>query len=413
AIAAAATAALAAANGTSPHSRGFGSPEPRPTIGTNSGLKAAAAAAFGRDRLQRQAGRKGQALTAPPPPIVPVAAASQRAITVGGNGGGAVAAVVGVGGHGGAKEAVAAAEAPEAVYASGIGRSSCNSAAVEQIALIIRAIVGSLPMPLPGGRKYHIYLESPPAPLPMPALPPPPPLGSGAAGTATAPVSEASSPASGANPGGGPLQPGSAWGPPALGADALSVAPLPLERSVSASSTGGGVCSDTDDRGGVDASSGESSGNGNGSGDNSPHRPSAKTADEASGGTATAGTVIVTAAPAATTGAGPMELSMPPYSWLPFVDIDYAAPFHCLSVAHVVAVFSLMLQEGKIIFLSKRAALLTQVMEAFRSLIFPMTWQSLYVPRLPRALYGCLDAPGGYMLGLHLSEEDMGTCTAD
>jgi DENN (AEX-3) domain len=58
----------------------------------------------------------------------------------------------------------------------------------------------------------------------------------------------------------------------------------------------------------------------------------------------------------------PLELLMPPYPWLPLMDIDFGAPFRCLSVPCVLAVFCLMLQEAKILFISSRAELLTQVL---------------------------------------------------
>jgi DENN (AEX-3) domain len=46
-------------------------------------------------------------------------------------------------------------------------------------------------------------------------------------------------------------------------------------------------------------------------------------------------------------------------------------------------------------------------METFRSLLFPFDWQSLYVPILPAALTGCLEAPGGYMIGMAVTAADM------
>ncbi|CAN0181854.1 unnamed protein product, partial [Phaeothamnion confervicola] len=100
----------------------------------------------------------------------------------------------------------------------------------------------------------------------------------------------------------------------------------------------------------------------------------------------------------------PLNLHMPPYAWLPLMDIDFSAPFRCLSIESVLSIFSLLLQEAKLIFLSSRAELLTQVMEAMRSLIFPLDWQSVYVPRLPYALSGCLECPGGFMIGMHLTK---------
>ncbi|CAM9114779.1 unnamed protein product [Choristocarpus tenellus] len=103
----------------------------------------------------------------------------------------------------------------------------------------------------------------------------------------------------------------------------------------------------------------------------------------------------------------PITLLMPPDPWLPLMDIDFSAPFRCLSVHSVLTVFALMLQEAKIIFLSSRAELLTQVMEALRSLLFPMEWQSVYVPQLPYALAGCLECPGGFMIGMRLTKVEL------
>ncbi|CAM9232899.1 unnamed protein product [Chrysoparadoxa australica] len=108
----------------------------------------------------------------------------------------------------------------------------------------------------------------------------------------------------------------------------------------------------------------------------------------------------------------PLNLYMPAYPWLPLMDIDFSAPFRCLSVANVLALFSLMLQESKILFLSSRAELLTQVMEAMRSLLFPLEWQSVYIPRLPYSLSGCLECPGGFMIGMHFSAEELSEGTA-
>lgn len=40
----------------------------------------------------------------------------------------------------------------------------------------------------------------------------------------------------------------------------------------------------------------------------------------------------------------PLSLQMPPAAWLPLMDIDFVAPFRCLSVQSVLTVFALMLQ---------------------------------------------------------------------
>lgn len=43
----------------------------------------------------------------------------------------------------------------------------------------------------------------------------------------------------------------------------------------------------------------------------------------------------------------PLTLQMPPEAWLPLMDIDFTAPFRCLSVQSVLTVFALMLQVGQ------------------------------------------------------------------
>lgn len=37
-------------------------------------------------------------------------------------------------------------------------------------------------------------------------------------------------------------------------------------------------------------------------------------------------------------------------------------------------------------------------------LLFPLTWASCFVSRLPDALVGMLEAPGGFMIGIHIPE---------
>lgn len=46
------------------------------------------------------------------------------------------------------------------------------------------------------------------------------------------------------------------------------------------------------------------------------------------------------------------------------------------------------------------------VAEGVNALIFPFTWQHVYVPILPASLVHFLDAPVPYLMGLHRSYED-------
>tara|TARA_B110000305_G_C19314528_1_gene575695 strand:- start:773 stop:1051 length:279 start_codon:yes stop_codon:yes gene_type:complete len=86
------------------------------------------------------------------------------------------------------------------------------------------------------------------------------------------------------------------------------------------------------------------------------------------------------------------------------MDLDFNAPFRALSLPSVLNIFALMLQESQLLFVSTRASLVTEVCETFRSLLFPLEWQCCYVPRLPDALSACLDYPGGFILGMQVSE---------
>lgn len=102
----------------------------------------------------------------------------------------------------------------------------------------------------------------------------------------------------------------------------------------------------------------------------------------------------------------PIQFDLPPSRFFPHMDLDFAGPLRCLSVEKVIAVFTLMLQEAKILFLGQSNALVTEVMETLRSLLFPMTWSSCFVSRLPDALYGLLQALGGFMIGVHIPQSE-------
>jgi hypothetical protein len=105
----------------------------------------------------------------------------------------------------------------------------------------------------------------------------------------------------------------------------------------------------------------------------------------------------------------PTSRSMPPicfdlpskYSF-PQMDVDFAGPMRCLSADHLLAIFALLLRESKVVFLCCSNALLTEVMETFRCLLYPLIWSSCFITRLPDSLSGVLQAPGGFMIGMHV-----------
>jgi hypothetical protein len=103
----------------------------------------------------------------------------------------------------------------------------------------------------------------------------------------------------------------------------------------------------------------------------------------------------------------PIKFDLPVKKGFPHMDLDFAAPLRCLSVELVLAVFVLLMREAKVAFMCTSGTLLTETMETLRSLLFPLTWSSTFVSRLPKALSGLLQAPGGFMVGLHVEEKRM------
>lgn len=109
----------------------------------------------------------------------------------------------------------------------------------------------------------------------------------------------------------------------------------------------------------------------------------------------------------------PIKFELPPKCFFPPMDLDFSGPMRCLSLDHLLAIFCLLLQETKIIFTCASNALLTDVMETFRALLFPLTWSSCFVTRLPDLLSGLLQAPGGFMIGLHMTTSQVVGATSD
>lgn len=89
----------------------------------------------------------------------------------------------------------------------------------------------------------------------------------------------------------------------------------------------------------------------------------------------------------------------------PLMDLDFISIFRTLSIPNILRVFTVLLREGRVLLLSSCGAVLAEVAEIFRALLFPLEWQCCYVPRLPEALLGALEAPGGYLIGLLTSKD--------
>jgi hypothetical protein len=99
-----------------------------------------------------------------------------------------------------------------------------------------------------------------------------------------------------------------------------------------------------------------------------------------------------------------IDITRPAPNDLPLVNFSYQPLFRCLSVANILVLWGVLLQEGRVALCSKHYALLTPVAEALLSLLFPLQWQGMYIPVLPSGMSDVLEAPVPYLVGLDGSE---------
>ena len=113
-----------------------------------------------------------------------------------------------------------------------------------------------------------------------------------------------------------------------------------------------------------------------------------------------------TAATAAT-----VVLERPAPNALPLCNVSFEPLFRTLSLANVLVVWATLLQEGKVVVTcSERCvALLTPLCEALLAVLFPLTWQGMYIPVLPsQGSSSCcmdiLEAPIPYLVGMTIDD---------
>ncbi|CAJ2511126.1 Uu.00g067510.m01.CDS01 [Anthostomella pinea] len=79
---------------------------------------------------------------------------------------------------------------------------------------------------------------------------------------------------------------------------------------------------------------------------------------------------------------------------------DLYALFRSLSLENMVTLFEYAMSESRIIFLSSHTAMLHLASHALASLLYPLTWASIFIPVLPARLLSALDAPCPYIVGI-------------
>ncbi|KAI0194745.1 DENN domain-containing protein [Xylaria flabelliformis] len=79
---------------------------------------------------------------------------------------------------------------------------------------------------------------------------------------------------------------------------------------------------------------------------------------------------------------------------------DLYALFRSLSLENIVTLFEYAMSESRIILLSSHTSMLHLASHALASLLYPMTWASIFIPILPARLLSALDAPCPYIVGI-------------
>lgn len=85
------------------------------------------------------------------------------------------------------------------------------------------------------------------------------------------------------------------------------------------------------------------------------------------------------------------------------IDFDLRDLFDCLSITHILRLFSLLLLEKKVVLVASRYSVLVAAGEALKSFLKPLVWSHIYVPVLPLALKGYLHCPTPFIFGVHAS----------
>eukprot|EP01105_Mastigella_eilhardi_P007921 TRINITY_DN1962_c0_g1_i1.p1 TRINITY_DN1962_c0_g1~~TRINITY_DN1962_c0_g1_i1.p1 ORF type:complete len:858 (+),score=210.02 TRINITY_DN1962_c0_g1_i1:143-2575(+) len=101
-----------------------------------------------------------------------------------------------------------------------------------------------------------------------------------------------------------------------------------------------------------------------------------------------------------------LVIKRPSRSNFSLADFSVRALFDCLSVDSVINLFSYVLEEKKILFISKHRSLLTIAAETVTTLLCPFQWAHIYIPIINSALKEYLEAPTPYIMGM-VREQDV------
>eukprot|EP01097_Dermamoeba_algensis_P003337 TRINITY_DN2349_c0_g1_i1.p1 TRINITY_DN2349_c0_g1~~TRINITY_DN2349_c0_g1_i1.p1 ORF type:complete len:607 (-),score=109.08 TRINITY_DN2349_c0_g1_i1:98-1918(-) len=85
------------------------------------------------------------------------------------------------------------------------------------------------------------------------------------------------------------------------------------------------------------------------------------------------------------------------YGDLPFEYIFF------LGIKHTITLFSAILLEKRVVLISSKLGILSTISQILMSLIYPFSWQYIYIPVLPRPMLHICSAPMPFMVGITAS----------
>ncbi|XP_056615616.1 DENN/MADD domain containing 2Db isoform X2 [Triplophysa dalaica] len=106
-----------------------------------------------------------------------------------------------------------------------------------------------------------------------------------------------------------------------------------------------------------------------------------------------------------------ISLTRPADSWLEHV--DFQTLFRCLTDEEVLLVFTAVVMERRIVFLSEELSTLSQVLHAVAALLYPFVWQHTFISTVPKVLIDVCSAPTPYLLGVQKNMLELITDRSD
>lgn len=86
---------------------------------------------------------------------------------------------------------------------------------------------------------------------------------------------------------------------------------------------------------------------------------------------------------------------------LPSIDISLCILFRTLSMTTILDIFSTILLEGRILFISSSYNTLVQIIEGFRVLLYPLNWPHVFLPVLSKSMLHCTQCPTPFIMGCY------------